>query len=40
MLTINLALVSEVQGHDPGDVSRVAAALQRQASRDFGRSGE
>ena len=36
MLTINLALVSEVQGHDPGDVSRVAAALQRQASRDFG----
>ncbi len=36
MLTINLALVSEVEGHDPGDVSRVAAALQRQATRDFG----
>src|SRR5262245_37029350 len=36
MLTSNLALVSELQGHDPGDVSRVAAALQRQASRDFG----
>jgi hypothetical protein len=36
MLTINLALVSEVEGHDPSDVSRVAAALQRQATRDFG----
>jgi len=36
MLPVNLALVSEVQGHDPGDVSRVAAALQRQATRDFG----
>jgi hypothetical protein len=36
MLTNNLALVSEVDGHDPGDVSRVAAALQRQAVRDFG----
>src|SRR5215210_5751916 len=35
MLTINLALVSEVEGHDPSDVSRVAAALQRQATRDF-----
>jgi hypothetical protein len=35
MLTINLALVSEVNGHDPADVSRVAAALQRQATRDF-----
>jgi hypothetical protein len=36
MLPYNLALVSEVSGHDPGDVSRVAAALQRQASRDLG----
>jgi hypothetical protein len=36
MLTINLALVSEVAGHDASDVSRVAAALQRQATRDFG----
>jgi hypothetical protein len=36
MLTNNLALVSEVDGHDPSDVARVAAALQRQASRDFG----
>ena len=36
MLTINLALVSEVEGHDPSDVARVAAALQRQATRDFG----
>jgi hypothetical protein len=35
MLTINLALVSEVEGHDQSDVSRVAAALQRQATRDF-----
>jgi hypothetical protein len=35
MLTVNLALVSEVAGHDPSDVSRVAAALQRQATRDF-----
>jgi hypothetical protein len=35
MLTNNLALVSEVDGHDPSDVSRVAAALQRQAARDF-----
>src|SRR3954465_14967745 len=35
MLTINLALVSEVKDHDPSDVSRVAAALQRQATRDF-----
>ena len=36
MFTINLALVSEVEGHDASDVSRVAAALQRQATRDFG----
>jgi hypothetical protein len=36
MPTINLALVSEVQGHDQSDVARVAAALQRQATRDFG----
>jgi hypothetical protein len=35
MLPVNLALVSVVNGHDPGDVSRVAAALQRQATRDF-----
>src|SRR4051795_543462 len=35
MLTNNLALVSEVKGHDPSDVARVAAALQRQAARDF-----
>jgi hypothetical protein len=35
MLTINLGLVSEVDGHDPSDVARVAAALQRQATRDF-----
>lgn len=32
----NVALISEVEGHDPADVSRVAAALQRQATRDFG----
>jgi hypothetical protein len=36
MLTINLGLVSEVEGHDPSDVARVAAALQKQATRDFG----
>jgi hypothetical protein len=36
MLTNNLALVSEVDGHDPSDVARVGAALQRQAVRDFG----
>jgi hypothetical protein len=36
MLPVNLALVSEVEGHDPSDVSTVAAALQRQATRDFG----
>src|SRR5919201_3584017 len=36
MLTVSVALTSEVPGHDPSDVSRVAAALQRQASRDFG----
>ena len=36
MLTNNLALVSEVNGHDPSDVARVAAALQKQATRDFG----
>jgi len=33
--TLNLALVSEVNGHDPSDLARVAAALQRQATRDF-----
>jgi hypothetical protein len=36
MLTKNLALISLVEGHDPSDVARVAAALQRQATRDFG----
>lgn len=36
MLPVNLALVSEVEDHDPGDVARVAAALQRQSTRDFG----
>jgi hypothetical protein len=36
MLTINLALVSEIEDHDPTDLSRVAAALQRQVTRDFG----
>jgi hypothetical protein len=35
MLTMNLAVVSLVDGHDPSDVARVAAALQRQAARDF-----
>jgi hypothetical protein len=37
MLTISVALVSEVPNHDPGDVARVTAALQRQAIRDFRR---
>jgi hypothetical protein len=36
MLTQNLALVSEVEDHDPADLARVAAALQRQVERDFG----
>jgi hypothetical protein len=36
MLPINLALVSEVEGHDPTDIAHVVAALQRQATRDFG----
>jgi hypothetical protein len=35
MLTISVALVSEVKNHDPGDIARVTAALQRQAIRDF-----
>ena len=35
MLTISVAVVSEVKHHDPGDVARVTAALQRQAIRDF-----
>ena len=35
MLTINVAVVSEVKDHDPSDVARVSAALQRQAIRDF-----
>lgn len=40
MLTMNLALVSEVDGHDPSDVATVAAALQKQATRDFGPAWE
>ena len=36
MLTINLALVSEIEDHDPSDLARVGAALQRQVTRDFG----
>src|SRR6476469_5664132 len=36
MLTKNLALVSEVEGHDPGDVAFVVAALYRQSTRDVG----
>jgi hypothetical protein len=35
-LVVNLALVSEVEGHDPSDIARVSGALQKQASRDFG----
>jgi hypothetical protein len=35
MLTVSVALVSEVEGHDPSDIARVNAALQRQAIRDF-----
>ena len=35
MLTASVALVSEVEDHDPSDVARVNAALQRQAIRDF-----
>jgi hypothetical protein len=35
MLTQNLALISEIEGHEPGDLARVAAALQRQATRDL-----
>jgi hypothetical protein len=35
MLTNHVALVSEIKGHDPSDVARVTAALQRQAIRDF-----
>jgi len=36
----HVALISEVDGHDPGDVARVAAALQRQATRDLGPTWE
>lgn len=36
MLIMNLALVSEVEGHEPSDVAKVSAALQKQATRDFG----
>jgi hypothetical protein len=35
MLTAQLALVSEVDGHDPSDVARVSAAVQKQLDRDF-----
>src|ERR671923_1089270 len=35
MLTINLALVSEIEDPDPSDVARVAAAPRRGAGRDF-----
>ena len=35
MLTISVAVVSEVAGADQRDVARVTAALQRQAIRDF-----
>jgi hypothetical protein len=35
MLIINLALVSEIEDHDPSDLARVGAALQRQVTRDF-----
>jgi hypothetical protein len=35
MLTTNLALVSEIEDHDPSDLARVGAALQRQVTRDF-----
>lgn len=35
MLTVSVALVSEVADHDPADVAKVTAALQRQAIRDF-----
>src|SRR5919198_1048938 len=37
MLTISVAVVSEVRNHDERDVARVTAALQRQAIRDFRR---
>lgn len=35
MTLVNLALVSQVADHDPSDVARVTAALQRQAIRDL-----
>ncbi len=35
-LPIHVALVSRVRGHDQADVAKVAAALQKQATRDFG----
>jgi hypothetical protein len=35
MLTENLALVSEIEDHDPSDIARVTAALQRQVTRDL-----
>jgi hypothetical protein len=35
MFTNHVAVVSEVEGHDPRDVARVTAALQRQTIRDF-----
>ena len=36
MLPIHVALVSESRNIDPTDVPPVAAALQKQATRDFG----
>jgi hypothetical protein len=36
VIPINMALVSEVPVHDPSDVSAVAAALQKQLTRDLG----
>jgi hypothetical protein len=35
MTTVQVAVVSEVEGHDMSDVARVTAALQRQAVRDL-----
>ena len=44
MLTVNLALVSEVPGHDPSDVARVAAAPAAPGHAglrpDLGRAGD
>lgn len=35
MLPVHLGLVAEVDGHDPADVARVCAAIQKQLIRDF-----